>query len=234
MRSVVRVNDGLVASIASLFMALGLICAGSVPARSAEAGDAVLEAAIRYLQNHIAMDILSRSQCGDRVTAEQFDSREFGTGLFLEEVSDYLSAEKVEHLNHWLLSEEYKELLFVTARDVYEIIGVKSRNRSRCAEAVDRYGSSFFRSRDDFRNLREASVECQPSSENTDNPCGIPIDAANQEAVPACEGAENADGTCAPPNRSTHEEAMRECEASENADGACRGQSGSASDENSD
>jgi hypothetical protein len=184
MRGLVKVNDGHVGSIGLLLVASIFACVICTPARSVEATDALLVAAIDYLHDHIAMEILSRSACGEQIREEQLGSRRFGTRVFLEEASEYLSPEEVEQLNHWLLSGEYKEMLLAATRGVYEIIGVKSTDPSRCAYAVDRYGSSFSQSKDDFRSLGQASLVCgaEGACDSQSSPQGSsPGDAANEE-----------------------------------------------------
>jgi hypothetical protein len=128
-----------------------------------EANVPVLQAAIDYLNSHIAMEILSRSKCGDRITARKFGSTGFGTRVFLEEAAGALSPEELEQLNNWLLSEQYRRILSSTTHGIYETIGVRPTDRSRCADAVDRYGSSFTRSKDGFRRLRQTRLESDAS-----------------------------------------------------------------------
>jgi hypothetical protein len=128
-----------------------------------EANVPVLQAAIDYLNSHIAMEILSRGKCGDQITARKFDSTGFGTRVFLEEASGALSPEELEQLKNWLLSEQYRRVLLSTTHGIYETIGVKPTDLSRCADAVDRYGRSFTRSKEGFRNLRRTTLESDAS-----------------------------------------------------------------------
>ena len=147
------------ASVGLLFLAGIAVCAHYAPARAVEANRSVLNAALDYLRGHVAMGILSRSQCSGQVTPDEYKVSGFGTGNFLEETSEFLSLQELTILNQWLLSGSYKETVAETAHGVYEIISLKPNDRSRCDMAVHRYGSLLTRSRAFFRLLRPERVE---------------------------------------------------------------------------
>ena len=155
-------SDRCRASIGLFFLAWVAVCAHGASVRAVEANSAVLNAALDYLRGHVAMEILSRSQCSRHVTPRGYEVSGFGTRVFLEEASEFLLPQELELLNQWLLSESYRETVAETAHRIYEIISLKPNDRSRCDVAVHRYGSLLSRSRADFRRLRPERVEPEP------------------------------------------------------------------------
>src|SRR5687768_13249134 len=111
MRPLFGLEYGCFASVRVLLLALSLVCASGASSRSEEPADAVLAAALEYLHNHIAMEILSRSKCGVGFTAVQFGVNAFGTGVFLDEVSERLLPKYTYQINAFVQSSDYKTTL---------------------------------------------------------------------------------------------------------------------------
>jgi hypothetical protein len=112
-----------------------VLLASHAPTRAAEQIDSRLQAAIAYLQAQVAMEILARSKCGERIPTEELGSG-FGTNVFLQEVSVFLSAPQMEQIGNWVVSEKYRANVQQTATRIHEIIGTGKRGRSRCAYAI--------------------------------------------------------------------------------------------------
>src|SRR5688500_6504747 len=130
MRPIFKLNHGCFVSVRALLLALSFVCASSASSRSEEPAAAILAAALEYLQNHIAMEILSRSKCGVEITAEQFGVPAFGTGVFLAEVSQRLSQTYTDQIYIFVQSSNYKATLQIITEGIYKKIN-PTRDRAR-------------------------------------------------------------------------------------------------------